>query len=247
MTDTKGKEKTAKRGAGEKRLNRWERLMLNPESRKPNVMVLVTEEGNLIGMSLELYQRELAELKAQGGEAIQKVFNLGKRIRQKNPKMFRKRQEEAIGALVRWAVITGRCHDGGELTPAMQRAMLNCFYEEADEGIKRAKYQKAESVIITAAYKFARPFLISYRERRGIANTQSLSPRQGRAAWIEITAKPRWAKLVERHVRTSRKRRMEKNGLNIPIERMRKQSDRVLHNGINARWEREFPNKKGQK
>jgi len=250
MTDTKTKrakrrvDAAAKeRPKADKKLKRWQRQALNPEIKRTDVILMCDEQGDIWAVPLRQFQQDVEQLKAGGSKAVDEYLQKAAIVRRKNKLLLHKRASEAISCLFAWAVATKWCDYNEPLSPDDQREMLNVFYAEAAEGIKRAEFRRAESDVVTKAYIFAKPLLLRFRKILKIPNERPLNDKEGREIWAKIAAKPRWAALVEKHAMASMARRAKK-GEQKPIAQMKKASNQALRSAVNARWKRDYGGEK---
>jgi hypothetical protein len=214
--------------------------MLEPETRITLVVLMFDGQGNICGWTPERHQQWLAEIQAQGNEAIQDYLKEARAIEMKNPQMRGKESKDALSGLLHWAIASEWCNYNEWLSPVEQAEMLECFYDEALSGIivEQTPFRKARSGFVDKAYEVAKPYLLSFREAQGIPNNQTLTKDQGRQIWPKIIADPKWKKIVRRHA----EREFKRLAFVIPrtIQEQMAASSKTLRNGAGNRWDNEF-------
>ncbi len=189
-------KKPAKREGAKKRLNRWEREALNPEVREVSMDIALDEQGNVYPVPLADGLREREQVKTEGREA--EFLNRLGRARRAN-RQFDKGAAEAMSHLLAWAIMTGQCVYGEQLTPDDQIQLLNIFDEDVEAGIKRVKFEKRRYDTTDQAYLWIKPKMIRFRKKHGIPNDKRFTQKLSKEFWMPIKRLKRWQRLVKQH------------------------------------------------
>jgi hypothetical protein len=223
-----------------KKLSQRQRRMLEPETRITPVVLMLDGQGNICGWTPEQHQQWLAEIQAQGDEGIQDYLKEARAIEMKNPQMRDRRAKDAMSALLHWAIASEWCNYNEWLSPVEQEEMLNCFYDDALDGIiiEQAPFKKKRSKFTDKAYEIAKPHLLNFRQAQGIPNNQPLTGDQGREAWSKITSTPKWKRLVTQHAKEQIKKLTTDKDYSIQYQVLA--SSRTLRVGADNRWKEEF-------